>query len=189
MTHAYDQPEVVAGAGTLAREIEAQGGRPDSVLVSVGGGGLIGGVAAWFEQRCRVVALEPEGAPTLFRAREAGSRWMWRWAASRPIRWAPGASAPSPGQVTQQHVNDALLLPDDAILRGAALALEGNEAGGGARRRAGPGGAADRRLPAACGRNGGADSLWRQPGSGKAGLSPSGSKPVRWGRSTKIGGC
>ena len=117
MTHAYDQSEVVAGAGTLAREIEAQGGRaPDSVLVSVGGGGLIGGVAAWFDQRCRVVALEPEGAPTLFRAREAG----------QPVDVAVGGiAADSLGarrigaiawQVTQQHVNDALLLPDDAIL-------------------------------------------------------------------------
>jgi threonine dehydratase len=116
MTHAYDQSEVVAGAGTLAREIEAQGGRaPDAVLVSVGGGGLIGGVAAWFEQRCRVVALEPEGAPTLFRAREAG----------QPVDVAVGGiAADSLGarrigaiawQVTQQHVNDALLLPDDAI--------------------------------------------------------------------------
>jgi threonine dehydratase len=47
LTHAYDQPEVVAGAGTLAMEIEEQGGRaPDCVLVSVGGGGLIAGVAA-----------------------------------------------------------------------------------------------------------------------------------------------
>ena len=72
LTHAYDQPEVVAGAGTLAREIEAQGGAPDSVLVSVGGGGLIGGIAAWYGDRSNVVALEPELAPTLYRAREAG---------------------------------------------------------------------------------------------------------------------
>jgi threonine dehydratase len=190
MTHAYDQSEVVAGAGTLAREIEAQGGRaPDAVLVSVGGGGLIGGVAAWFEQRCRVVALEPEGAPTLFRAREAG----------QPVDVAVGGiAADSLGarrigaiawQVTQQHVNDALLLPDDAIAGGAALALEGNEARSGAGGRAGAGGTSDRRLPAARGRSGGADSLWREPGSGEAGLSPSGSKPVRWGWSTKIGGC
>ena len=117
MTHAYDQSEVVAGAGTLAQEIEAQGGRaPESVLVSVGGGGLIAGVAAWFEQRARVVALEPEGAPTLFRAREAG----------QPVDVAVGGiAADSLGarrigdiawQVTQQHVNDALLLGDDAIL-------------------------------------------------------------------------
>jgi threonine dehydratase len=99
MTHAYDQSEVVAGAGTLAREIEAQGGRaPDSVLVSVGGGGLIGGVAAWFEQRCRVVALEPEGAPTLFRAREAGQPVDVAVGGIAAIRWGPGASAPSPGR-------------------------------------------------------------------------------------------
>ena len=72
MTHAYDQIEVVAGAGTLAREIELQGGLPSSVLVSVGGGGLIGGVAAWFAGRSRVVALESEHTPTLYEARKAG---------------------------------------------------------------------------------------------------------------------
>ncbi len=116
LTHAYDQPEVVAGAGTLAREIEAQGGAvPDTVLVSVGGGGLIGGIAAWVGQRARVVALEPEGAPTLYRAREAG----------HPVDVAVGGiAADSLGArrigdiawaVTQQHVNDALLLTDDAI--------------------------------------------------------------------------
>ncbi len=115
LTHAYDQPEVVAGAGTLAREIEAQGGVPDSVLVSVGGGGLIGGIAAWFEQRSRVVALEPELAPTLFAAREAG----------QPVDVAVrGIAADSLGAkrigaiawgVTQRHVKDALLLTDDSI--------------------------------------------------------------------------
>jgi threonine dehydratase len=122
-THAYDQPEVVAGAGTLAQEIEQQGGRaPDSVLVSVGGGGLIGGIAAWFEQRSRVVALEPELAPTLYRAREAGA----------PVDVAvSGIAADSLGakrigaiawEITQRHVPQALLLPDAAI-RAAQLAL------------------------------------------------------------------
>lgn len=115
LTHAYDQPEVVAGAGTLGREIEAQGGLPDAVLVSVGGGGLIGGLAAWFETRSRVVALEPERAPTLFRAREAGE----------PVDVEVGGiAADSLGarrigniawDVTKRHVNDALLLADDAI--------------------------------------------------------------------------
>jgi threonine dehydratase len=115
LTHAYDQPEVVAGAGTLGREIEREGGLPDSVLVSVGGGGLIGGLAAWFEQRSRVVALEPERAPTLFRAREAGE----------PVDVdVAGVAADSLGarrigaiawDVTQRHVRDTLLLSDDAI--------------------------------------------------------------------------
>ncbi len=122
LTHAYDQPEVVAGAGTLGREIERQGGLPDSVLVSVGGGGLIGGLAAWFEARSRVVALEPERAPTLFRAREAGE----------PVDVdVGGIAADSLGarrigsiawDITQRHVRDALLLPDEAI-RAAQLWL------------------------------------------------------------------
>jgi threonine dehydratase len=123
LTHAYDQEEVVAGAGTLAMEIEEQGGEPpDSVLVSVGGGGLIAGIAAWFEDRSRVVALEPQLAPTLFRAREAG----------RPVDVAvSGIAADSLGakrigaiawDITQRHVPEALLLPDEAI-RAAQLAL------------------------------------------------------------------
>ena len=115
LTHAYDQPEVVAGAGTLGHEIETQGGLPDAVLVSVGGGGLIGGLAGWFEQRARVVALEPERAPTLFRAREAGE----------PVDVdVGGIAADSLGarrigaiswEITQRHVPQALLLSDDAI--------------------------------------------------------------------------
>jgi threonine dehydratase len=122
LTHAYDQSEVVAGAGTLALEIEQQAGLPDAVLVSVGGGGLIAGIASWFEQRSRVVALEPELAPTLFRAREAG----------QPVDVSVGGiAADSLGAkrigdlgwaATQAHVRDALLLSDDAI-RAAQLWL------------------------------------------------------------------
>lgn len=123
LTHAYDQPEVVAGAGTLAREIEEQGGGvPGSVLVSVGGGGLVAGIASWFEDRARVVALEPELAPTLYRARQAGA----------PVDVAvSGIAADSLGakrigsiawEVTQRHVKEALLLSDAAI-RQAQLTL------------------------------------------------------------------
>jgi threonine dehydratase len=72
LMHAYDQSEVVAGAGTLALEIEAEAGVPDRLLVSVGGGGLIAGLAAWFEGCTRVEALEPETAPTLHAAMAAG---------------------------------------------------------------------------------------------------------------------
>ena len=72
LMHAYDQREVVVGAGTLAAEVEDEAGVPDRALVSVGGGGLIAGIAAWFQDRCRIDALEPELAPTLYRAREAG---------------------------------------------------------------------------------------------------------------------
>lgn len=66
--HAYDAPETVAGQGTLMREWEAQGLSADTVLIAVGGGGLIAGALAWLQGRRRVVAVEPERAPTLARA-------------------------------------------------------------------------------------------------------------------------
>jgi threonine dehydratase len=73
VVHAYDQPEVLAGQGTLAREFEEQAPGLNTVLVAVGGGGLIGGMAAWFRGRVRLIAVEPEQAPSLARALEAGA--------------------------------------------------------------------------------------------------------------------
>ncbi len=115
MVHAYDQPEVVAGAGTIALEIEAQAGLPDAVLVSVGGGGLIAGLAAGFESRTRVVALEPELAPTLHAARRQG----------QPVDVeVGGVAADSLGakrigaiawDLTQRWVAQSLLLSDASI--------------------------------------------------------------------------
>jgi len=122
LMHAYDQREVVIGAGTLAAEVEEDAGVPDRALVSVGGGGLVAGIAAWFEDRCRIDALEPALAPTLFRAREAG----------RPVDVAvSGIAADSLGarriggiawELTQQFVDAAHLL-DDAAIRAAQQAL------------------------------------------------------------------
>ncbi|RWL44187.1 MAG: threonine/serine dehydratase [Mesorhizobium sp.] len=70
--HAFNQEETLLGQGTLGLEIEADLPEIDTLLVAVGGGGLIGGIAAWFAGRIRIVAIEPEGAPTLYRALEAG---------------------------------------------------------------------------------------------------------------------
>ncbi|NUS18269.1 MAG: threonine/serine dehydratase [Mesorhizobium sp.] len=70
--HAFNQEETLLGQGTLGLEIEADLPGIDTLLVAVGGGGLIGGIAAWFSGRIRVIAIEPEGAPTLYRALEAG---------------------------------------------------------------------------------------------------------------------
>jgi threonine dehydratase len=122
LMHAYDQIEVVAGAGTLAAEIEADAGLPDRVLVSVGGGGLIAGVAAWFAGRCRVQALEPVGSPTLHAARAAGE----------PVDVAvSGLAADALGArrigsiawpICQRHVASVQLLPEAAI-RQAQLSL------------------------------------------------------------------
>ena len=70
--HAFNQEETLLGQGTLGLEIEADLPDIDTLLVAVGGGGLIGGIAAWFSGRIRIIAIEPEGAPTLYRAFEAG---------------------------------------------------------------------------------------------------------------------
>jgi threonine dehydratase len=113
--HAYDQREVLAGQGTLARELEEQTGALDTVLVAVGGGGLIGGVAAWFAGRVRTVGVEPERCPTLYAAREAGE----------PVDIeVSGVAADSLGArrigtlafaVAQQFVHDVVLVTDDEI--------------------------------------------------------------------------
>ena len=121
LMHAYDQTEVVVGAGTLAAEIEQAAGLPSRVLVSVGGGGLIAGVATWFESRCRVEALEPVGSPTLYAARAAGA----------PVDVAVGGLAADAlgarriGQIAwpicQQHVVATHLLPEEAIAQAQRL--------------------------------------------------------------------
>ncbi|HEY0253756.1 MAG TPA: serine/threonine dehydratase, partial [Kofleriaceae bacterium] len=71
--HAFDQLETLKGAGTLGKELEEQAPALDAVLAAVGGGGLIGGIAAWFEDRVRVIGVEPELAPTLAHALSAGT--------------------------------------------------------------------------------------------------------------------
>lgn len=70
--HPYDAPATLAGQGTLMREWEDQGFSADTVLIAVGGGGLIGGSLAWLQGRRKVVAVEPERAPTLNAALGAG---------------------------------------------------------------------------------------------------------------------
>jgi threonine dehydratase len=69
--HAYDAPATVAGQGTVALEWEAQGLEADTVLIAVGGGGLIAGAMAWFDGRKRVIAVEPETSCALHAALEA----------------------------------------------------------------------------------------------------------------------
>ena len=122
VAHAYDQLEIVAGQGTVAREFEAQAGALDTVLVAVGGGGLIGGMAAWFAARVRVIGVEPERAPSLARALEAGG----------PVDVeVSGVAADSLGArrvgktafpVIRRHVERVILVEDDAI-RAAQRAL------------------------------------------------------------------
>ncbi|HYC36942.1 MAG TPA: threonine/serine dehydratase [Usitatibacter sp.] len=70
--HAFEQWETLQGQATVAVEFEEQAPRLDHLLVAVGGGGLVGGIAAWFRGRVPVLGVEPEEAPTLTRALEAG---------------------------------------------------------------------------------------------------------------------
>lgn len=113
--HAFDQVETLLGQATVAVEFEAQAPALDALLVAVGGGGLIGGMAAWYAGRTRLVAVEPEAAPTLTLALEAG----------HPVDAPAGgvaADSLAPRQVgalmfplAQRHVAQAVLVSDEAI--------------------------------------------------------------------------
>jgi threonine dehydratase len=113
--HAYDQPETLLGQGTVARELAAQAPQATTWLVAVGGGGLIGGMAAWSAGERRIVAVEPEAAPTLHAARAAG----------RPVEAPAGgvaADSLAPKMVgalmfpiAQRYVAESVLVPDEAI--------------------------------------------------------------------------
>lgn len=70
--HAYDGHEILAGQGTVALELEQQAPEVDTVLVAVGGGGLLGGICSWYGTGTRIVAVEPEQAPTLHAGLGAG---------------------------------------------------------------------------------------------------------------------
>ncbi len=86
-------PAVLAGQGTAAAEFERDAPDLTHMLVATGGGGLIGGMAAWYAAAPQVVSVEPEGCPGLHDALAAGAPVTPRWAASRPTAWARGRSA------------------------------------------------------------------------------------------------
>jgi threonine dehydratase len=120
--HAYDQAETLLGQGSVGLEFEEQEPNLDTLLVAVGGGGLIGGVAAWYSARVKTIGVEPEAAPTLTNALQAG----------RPVDSPAGgiaADSLAPKRVgelmfpiAQRWVNSMVLVPDDAI-RDAQAAL------------------------------------------------------------------
>lgn len=113
--HAFDQRETLLGQGTIGIELDEQAPGLDTLLVAVGGGGLIGGIAAHFAGRVKVIGVEPEACPTLHRALGAG----------RPVD-APvgGIAADSLGPrrigelvfpIAQAHVDHVVLVTDEAI--------------------------------------------------------------------------
>jgi threonine dehydratase len=119
--HAYDDQRVLAGQGTLGIELEDQVRDLDSLLVAVGGGGLIGGVASWYQDRVRVISVEPECAPSLAKA----------LAARRVVEVeVSGVAADSLGArrvgelvlpIAQKFVAGALVVSDEQIVRAQTL--------------------------------------------------------------------
>ena len=115
--HAYDQTETLLGQGTLGMELAGQALRLDTVLVPVGGGGLIGGIAGWYAGDVKIVGVEPELAPTLSEGLRVG----------RPVDAPAGgiaADSLAPRRVgelmfpiAQAHVAQVVLVSDQAIRR------------------------------------------------------------------------
>jgi threonine dehydratase len=113
--HAFDQRETLLGQATVGLELERQASGVTTLLVAVGGGGLIAGIAAWYAGRIRIVGVEPVQAPTLTRALEAG----------RPIDAEAGgiaADSLAPRRIgelvfpiVQRYVDQTILVSDDAI--------------------------------------------------------------------------
>jgi threonine dehydratase len=113
--HPFDHADVVAGQGTMSRELETQVPQLDTLLVAVGGGGFAAGQAAWWQSRIKVVTVEPESSRCLFEARRAG----------RPVEVSvSGRAADSLGakqlgavawSVVEHHVADAVVVTDDDI--------------------------------------------------------------------------
>jgi threonine dehydratase len=114
--HAFDQTATMLGQGTVGLELEAQVADLDTLLVAVGGGGLIAGIAAWYESRIRIVGVEPQLAPTLSMALAAG----------RPVDAPAGgiaADSLAPRRIGEQvfpivrrHVAQAVLVADEDIV-------------------------------------------------------------------------
>ncbi len=113
--HAYEGVETLLGQGSLGLELEEQSPKLDALLIAVGGGGLIGGVAAWYENRTGIVSVEPELAPTLHLALNAG----------KPVDSPAGgiaADSLAPRQVgemmfpiAQKYIAESVLVTDDHI--------------------------------------------------------------------------
>jgi threonine dehydratase len=113
--HAFDQEETLLGQGTLGLELGRQAPDLDTLLVSVGGGGLIGGIAAWCGGHPRVIGVEPEAAPTLTRALEAGKPVDAPAGGLAADSLAPRRVGELMFPIARAHVARVLLVSDTAI--------------------------------------------------------------------------
>jgi threonine dehydratase len=118
--HAFDQPETLLGQGSVGLEMSEQAPLIDTFLVAVGGGGLIGGIAAWYEGRIRVVGVEPFGAPTLTRALAAGQPVDAEAGSVAADSLAPRRVGELMFRIAQRAVDRVALVSDEAILSAQA---------------------------------------------------------------------
>jgi threonine dehydratase len=118
--HAYDSVETLLGQGTLGLELDEQAPEVNTILVAVGGGGLIGGVAAYFSERIadgkmKIIGVEPETAPTLTYALRAGGPVDSPAGGVAADSLAPKRVGELMFPIAQQYVKEVVLVPDSAI--------------------------------------------------------------------------
>jgi len=105
------------GQGTIGLELDEQAAILDTLLVAVGGGGLIGGIAAWYGGRIRIVGVEPEASPTLTIALKAGEPVDAEAGGVAADSLTPRRVGKLVFPIVQSHVERVVLVPDDAISR------------------------------------------------------------------------
>ena len=113
--HAFDQTETMLGQGTIGLELDRQAPDLDTLLVGVGGGGLIAGIAAWYAGRVRVVGVEPEASPTLAKALAAGRPVDVETGGVAADSLAPRRVGEAVFPIAQRHVDRVVLVTDEAI--------------------------------------------------------------------------
>jgi threonine dehydratase len=122
---AFDQDETMIGQGTLGLELEQQAGDLDTVLVAVGGGGLIAGIAAWYAGRVKVVGIEPEASPTLTKALAAGRPVDAEAGGLAADSLAPRRVGEKVFPIVQKYAPQTVLVSDDAIAKAQAQLWRG----------------------------------------------------------------
>ncbi len=119
--HAFEQIETLLGQGSVGLEFEEQAPGLDTLLVATGGGGLIGGIAAYLEDRIKVVSVEPELAPTLHNALKAGKPVDAPTGGVAADSLAPRRVGDIMFGIAQRYIKDAVLVPDEAIKQAQGL--------------------------------------------------------------------
>ena len=113
--HAFEQLETLLGQGTVGLEFEEQAPDLDTLLVAVGGGGLIGGIAAWYSGRIKIIGVEPEAAPTLTEALKAGRPVDAKAGGIAADSLAPSRVGELMFPIAQKYVDRVLLVRDKEI--------------------------------------------------------------------------